>query len=156
MLREGKVIGCSLNVDLLQYLSMPQMPSQLDLFRKIGEAGRHLEGQLNLSSFKAGEVCYGMMGCVDPKEAGKQAATLFWLHQVTLGKLAGWKYFFSRISSPVSLRLLQKMGGEVIAETEIAGLEGEQKMWMVKIDLRKPDCSPSQMRQCSVPPGPKL
>jgi len=123
------------------------MPTDLDLFRKIRETGINLEQQLDLSEFKQGEVCYGTLGAIDPHESGNQAATRFWWYQAAMGKLGGWKYFFSRVSSPISLKLLQRLGGEVIAETEVAGSQGKQRMWMVMIDLRKPMFSYRQMME---------
>ncbi len=55
-----------------------------------------------------------------------------------MGIVGGWKYFYSRISSPLSLKLLQRLGAEVLAETEVVGSNGKHKMWMVMIDFSKP------------------
>lgn len=138
MIKERKLIGCSINFDLFDYLSLPKMPTNLELFKKIRETGKNLDEKLDYSQFKPGEVCYGLYGGIDPIEAGNQAAIKFWWYQVAMGKLGGWKYFYSRLSSPISLKLLERLGGEIVAQTDVVGSEGKQKMWMIRIDLRKP------------------
>ena len=55
-----------------------------------------------------------------------------------MGKVGGWRYFYSRMSSGVSLKLLQRLGAEILAETEVMGTEGKHKMWMIRIDFSKP------------------
>ena len=75
-----------------------------------------------------------------------------------MGKVGGWKYYYSRISSPVSLKLLLRFGAEILAETEVVGSGGKHKMWMIRIDLRKPMPSFTQMQQllAGKKPKPKL
>ena len=81
---------------------------------------------------------YGVYGVVDPDVAGQRYALGFWWYQFALGKIGGWKYYYSRVSSPVSLKLLVRLGAEVLGEVDVVGSEGKQKMWMIRIDLRKP------------------
>jgi hypothetical protein len=38
---------------------------------------------------------------------------------MAVGKEAGWKYYYSRISNIYSLKLLQKLGAEIIAEADL-------------------------------------
>jgi len=71
----------------------------------------------------------------------------FWWYQFAIGKVGGWKYYYSRISSPISLKLLLRFGAEIVAETEVVGIGGKHKMWMIRIDLRKPMPSFTQMTQ---------
>ena len=80
---------------------------------------------------------YGPFGVIDPK-AGNQGYSLkFWWQLFTLSKLGGWKYYYSRISSIVSLKMLFALGAEVIAEVEVQG-EKDEKLWMTRMDLTKP------------------
>jgi len=38
-----------------------------------------------------------------------------------MGKLAGWKYYYSRISSPISHEMMKKLGADTLAEVEFDG-----------------------------------
>ena len=67
MLKEKEVIGCSVNLDLFDYLTMPRMPTNLDLFKKIGITGKNLDDKLDYSEFKPGEICFGLYGGINPK-----------------------------------------------------------------------------------------
>ena len=42
LLKNDKVIGCGLGCDLLDYTKTPSMPTKLDLFTKLGKAGKEL------------------------------------------------------------------------------------------------------------------
>lgn len=48
-------------------------------------------------------------------------------------KYGGWKYYYSRLSSAASLKVLCKLGAEVMAEVEFDG----EKLWMVRVDFSK-------------------
>ena len=113
------------------------MPSKLELFEKLGKAGKNLESQLDLTGFKRGDACYGPLAVIDPKEGSKGYSLKFWWECFAKGKASGWKYYYSRISSAVSLKMLLKLGGEIVAESDVEGEPGE-KLWMVRLDLRKP------------------
>jgi len=39
----------------------------------------------------------------------------FWWHCFVSGQVGGWKYYYSRISSPISLKMLLQLGAEVLA-----------------------------------------
>ena len=69
----------------------------------------------------------------------------FWWYQYAMGKVGGWKYYYSRVSSPVSLKLLQRLGGQVLADVDVVGSEGKHKMWMIRIDFSKPFLSYTQL-----------
>ena len=57
---------------------------------------------------------------------------------MAVGKAAGWKFYYSRISNIYSLKLLQKLGAVVIAEASMEEEGKASKFWMVKIDFSKP------------------
>lgn len=76
-----------------------------------------------------------------------------------MGKIGGWKYYYSRISSPVSLKMLVKLGAEVLAEVDCEN----EKLWMIRIDLTKPWPSFSMLKELTKinakkksEPNPKL
>lgn len=111
---------------------------------------------MDYSKFQPGDVTYGLYGVIDPEEAGKGLAMVFWYHQFVMGKVGGWKYYYSRISSPVSLKLLQRLGAEIMAETDVVGFEGKHKMWMIRIDFSKPSFSYAQLVSMGAPARPKM
>ena len=117
-MRGQTVIGVSVEYELLDYLKMPSMPTNLDLFRSIGEAGQRLQAKLDFSEFKRGEAIYGLYGVIDPSEANKGYSLQFWWNLFAMGKIGGWKYYYSRISSPLSLKMLLKLGAEILAEVD--------------------------------------
>ena len=117
VLMKGKdVIGVALQYDILQYTRMPVMPSNIELFVKLEEAGKRLERSLDLTGIKRGDVIYGLYGVIDPNYAKMGYSVDFWWFAFATAR-ANWKYYYSRISSPVSLKMLQKLGAEIIAET---------------------------------------
>jgi len=95
------------------------MPSDFHLFKVLSQTGKNLDKKVNYEGFNKGDVIYGLYGVLDPSEAGKSLAMSFWWHQFAMGKTGGWKYYYSRISSPVSLKLLQRLGAEILAETDV-------------------------------------
>ena len=150
-MRGQTVIGVSVEYELLDYLKMPSMPTNLDLFRSIGEAGKRLEAKLDFSDVKRGESIYGLYGVIDPSEANKGYSLQFWWNLFAMGKIGGWKYYYSRISSPLSLKMLQKLGAEVLAEVDCEN----EKMWMIRIDLTKPFPTYSMIKQMTKAKQPK-
>ena len=66
MMKGTKIIGVSIQYDLLEYLQMPSMPSPLQLFKVLAETGRNLDKKVDYSSFKLGDVTYGLYGVIDP------------------------------------------------------------------------------------------
>lgn len=151
LMRGHTVIGVSIEYELLDYIKMPSMPSKLDLFRSLGEAGKRLEAKVDFSELQRGEAIYGLYGVIDPSEANKGHSLLFWWHLFAMGKIGGWKYYYSRISSPVSLKMLLKLGAEVLAEVDC----DNEKMWMIRIDLRRPFPSYSMIKEMTKPKAPK-
>lgn len=122
---------------------MPSMPSDLELFKTLGDAGARLQAKVDFSNIKRGEAVYGLYGVIDPSEANKGHSLQFWWNLFAMGKIGGWKYYYSRISSPVSLKMLVKLGAEVLAEVDCEN----EKMWMARIDLTKPWPSYSMLKQ---------
>lgn len=55
VLIKGKdVIGVSVQYELLSILQMPSIPCDLELFVKLGEAGKRLEQSINVTEMKRG------------------------------------------------------------------------------------------------------
>jgi hypothetical protein len=156
LLKNNKVIGVSIQYDLTHYLQMPSMPTEHPLFRVLAQTGVNLDKKLDYSKIKPGEVSYGLYGVMDPSEAGKKHAFKFWWNQFAIGKAAGWHYYYSRLSSPVSLKLLLRLGAEIMADVEVVGSGGKQKMWMIRIDLTKPFPSYTQLTRTLAQQKPKL
>lgn len=150
-MRGQTVIGVSIEYELLDYLKMPSMPTNLELFKSIGEAGERLQAKLDFSNLKRGEAIYGLYGVIDPCEANKGYSLQFWWNLFAIGKVGGWRYYYSRISSAVSLKMLQKLGAEVLAEADC----DNEKMWMIRIDLHKPFPTYSMIKQMTTAKQPK-
>ena len=111
MVKNQKVIGCSINYDMVDYMAAPSMPSNLELFDTLGKAGKELEKQIDLTGIKRGESVYGPYAMIDPKEASKGYSLKFWWQCFAYAKASGgWKYYYSRVSSPISLKMLLKLG----------------------------------------------
>jgi hypothetical protein len=101
------------------------MPTDLTLFAKLSKAGQELESKIDLSFLKRGDAIYGLFGVIDPEYANKGFSLSFWWECFARGKIAGWKFYYSRISSPVSLKMLKQLGAEVLAETTVKTDLGE-------------------------------
>lgn len=67
MLKGTKIIGVSIQYDLLEYLKMPSMPSNLELFKILAATGKNLDDKLDYTQFKSGDVTYGLYGVIDPE-----------------------------------------------------------------------------------------
>ena len=63
-----------------------------------------------------GDCVYGVYAVIDPEHANKGYSLRFWWECLSIGKVAGWKTYYSRISSPVSLKMVLKLGAQVTAE----------------------------------------
>ncbi len=94
------------------------MPNNLDFLKKLGLAGQQLQKQMDLSEFKKGDLIYGLYAVIDPDYANKGYSLRFWWQALSVGKVAGWKYYYSRISSPISLKMVQKLGAEIVAQAD--------------------------------------
>ena len=86
------------------------MPTDFHMFKILSQTGKNLEKKVHYKDFGRGEAIYGLYGVIDPEEAGKNLSLNFWWQSFALGKVGGWKYYYSRISSPVSLKMLQRLG----------------------------------------------
>ena len=76
---------------------------------------------MNITDFKRGDACYGPYAVIDPNEASQGYSLKFWWELFAYGKLGGYKYYYSRITSPVSMNMLLKLNAEIVAETEVEG-----------------------------------
>lgn len=55
VLYEGdKIIGVTVHLDMLDYVSIPSMPNNLQFFKKLSKVGEALEGSVDLSKTKRG------------------------------------------------------------------------------------------------------
>lgn len=52
----------------------------------------------------------GLYAVIDPDYANKGYSLAFWWQGLSYGKVAGWKYYYSRISSSISLKMVLKLG----------------------------------------------
>jgi hypothetical protein len=95
------------------------MPSDLILFKQLAKAGKDLEDQIDTKFLKKGEAIYGLYAVIDPDYSKKGYSLGFWWQCFAMAKIVGWKYYYSRISSPVSLKMLQQLGAEVLAEAYV-------------------------------------
>ena len=126
------------------------------MFKILAQTGKNLDQKVDYNAVKAGEAIYGLYGVMDPAYAGQKYALKFWWNQFAIGKVGGWKYYYSRISSPKSFRMLLKLGAEVLADVDVVGSEGKEKMWMIRIDLKKQFPSYTELVKLSSLPKPKL
>ena len=68
---------------------------------------------------------YGLYGVIDPSEASKGHSLKFWWNLFALGKVGGWRYYYSRVSSPVSFKMLMQLGAENLAEEVLEDTDGK-------------------------------
>jgi len=62
-----------------------------------------------------GDAFYGPFAVIDPAEASQGYSLKFWWEILALGKMAGCKSYYSRISNPVSLQMLLKLNAEIVS-----------------------------------------
>ena len=93
---------------------------------------------MDISNIERGDAIYGLFGVIDPEYANRGYSLAFWWHCFVSGQVGGWKYYYSRISSPVSLKMLLQLGAEILAESSIETDLGVEKVWMIRIDLSRP------------------
>ena len=120
---------------MLDVIKVPAMPNNIDFFGKLGEAGSKLEKGIDYSQFKHGDLIYGLYAVIDPDYANKGYSLPFWWQCLSVGKVSGWRYYFSRISSPISLKMVQKLGMEVVSEVDFVDGDLKEKFWMVRLDF---------------------
>lgn len=142
LMKGNQVIGVAVQYDLLDYLKMPSMPSEVKLFERLGTAGEVLQNKCDFSQLKRGDALYGPYGVLDPNVAGKGLSLEFWWYLIIEAKSTGWKYYYSRLSSEASLKMLCRLGAEVLAEVEFEG----DKLWMVRVDFSKSYPSFTQLK----------
>ncbi len=137
VLVKGKnVIGLSIQYEMEDALKMPKMPTKVEMFDKLAQSGKDLEHTIKRGA--RGENIYGFYGVIDPDYAGLGLSLKFWWNLFSIGKIAGWNYYYSRISSEISLKMLKKLGAEELGHTTVKTSSGEEHVWMIRIDLRAP------------------
>lgn len=92
------------------------MPNNLPFFKKLSEVGKNLQKDLDVSKNKLGDIVYGLYAVIDPDYASKGYSIRFWWESLLIAKAMGFKYYYSRLSSPISLKILQKMGAEILKD----------------------------------------
>ncbi len=78
---------------------------------------------------------------------------------IASAKLAGFPYLYTRITSKVSLKMMLKLGAEVVNEIEFVEGEFREKIWLIKINLINPFPTYSMLKAMStkkVDPKPKI
>ncbi len=111
---------------------------------KIGVA---LEGSVDLSQTKRGEIVVGAFGVIDPDYASKGYSIKFWWMCTAVGKASGWKTYYSRSTNPYSRKALERLGAVAVKEYEL--VEGDVKVmcWLMKMDLTKSSLGYSKLKQ---------
>lgn len=144
---------------MIDFLNMPSMPNNIEFFKKLGKVGSKLEKGLNASEMERGTVVYSMYAVIEPEYAKKGYSLRFWWQLFSTAKLAGFHVCYSRISSEVSLRMLQKLGAEIVNEAEYTEDGLNEKIWMIKINLLNPFPTYTMLKAMmkkTVDPKPKL
>lgn len=96
-------------------MSQPIFPSNSILFSKLGKAGKELEKNIDITNLKKGEAMYGHFGVIDPKIGNKGISLKFWWYMIAISKAAGWKYYYTRMSNIVSLKMALTLRAEIVA-----------------------------------------
>jgi hypothetical protein len=116
---DGKLVGATGNYVLDNYLIMPSKPTKSKLFDLLGYYGSLVERVIPKQHDRRGEAVYGAFAAVAPEHSFKGYSLWFWLEGFKLMQQAGYKTYYSRMSSPVSLFLLKKIGAVEIGEVEM-------------------------------------
>lgn len=82
------------------------MPNNLGFFKKLSKIFDALEGTVDLSQAKRGEIVVGVYGVIDPDYASKGYSLKFWWLCMAVGKACGWKTYYSRSSNIYSRKAL--------------------------------------------------
>jgi hypothetical protein len=72
--------------------------------------GRILQKDLDLSKYKQGDLVYGTYAVIDPDFGNKGYSIRFWWENLLIAKNMGFKHYYSRLSSPISYKILLKLG----------------------------------------------
>ncbi len=73
----------------------------------------------NYKNAKRGEVIYGLFGVIDPEEAKNRYSIKFWAECLSLFKMGGWKKYIVRLSSPISTKMMLKLGATLIKKVQV-------------------------------------
>lgn len=84
---------------MLDYVTAPSMPNNIEFFKKLSKVGDALEGSVDLTNVKRGEMVVGVFGVIDPDYASKGYSIKFWWMCLAIGKAAGWKTYYCRSSN---------------------------------------------------------
>lgn len=126
-------------LDMIDYMTMPTVHTDCQLFHMLGKYGKQVERQLQEKPWSKGDSLYFMYGAVSPLKGSKGFCEKFWWSVLSIAKLSGYKSCYARASNPVSRHLLQKMGAEIVetVQLEEPDLNGSSFMWLMRLDLQK-------------------
>lgn len=150
---DGKLIGATGNYPLEEYLSMPAKPTKSKLFDLLSRYGGELEQVISQMHDRRGSTVYGAFAAIAAEHNSKGYSLWFWLEGFKLMQIAGYTNYYSRMSNPVSLFLLQKIGAKVINSIELAEEEVKgQKLVLVQLDLTKKLPTLEELKQALATP----
>jgi hypothetical protein len=106
---DGKMIGATANYDLTDYFNIGGK-SDSKLFNLLGKYGAKVEKPLQEAHYKKNEAIYGAFAAIAPEHSFKGYSLWFWIEGFKLMQKVGFTSYYSRMSSPISLFLLKKLG----------------------------------------------
>ncbi len=66
MNEDNVICAAVLPIEMIDYLTMPTMPHQLEFFKKLGKVGSALEGGFDPTKMDQGTILFNMYAVVDP------------------------------------------------------------------------------------------
>lgn len=109
---DGVMVGATGNYPLEYYLSMSGKPTKSKLFDYLAKYGQKVEEVFPSFHHRNGDAVYGAFAAMAPEHSFKGYSLWFWIEGFKLMQTVGYKTYYSRMSSPVSLLLLKKIGAE--------------------------------------------
>ena len=88
---------------------------------------------MDLSKHQKNEAIYGLYSAVDPTEAKSGYTLRLWKSIFVIRKGQGWKYIYARAVNPITRKMAEKIGCDIICESAI----DSEKHWMTRMDLAK-------------------
>jgi hypothetical protein len=126
LVKDGRVIGASITLDYVDYIAMPKIRHSNPLMTLLGKYADMLDAQIPAREgpIVRGQIAYGLYGVIDPEFANNGYSLKFWTSQFEMGKLFGWKAYYSRLASERSYSMLRSIGAEKVAQVSVAESPG--------------------------------
>lgn len=107
-----------------------------DKFKVLESYGKALEKNIYPKDLVPGTNLYGIFTAIKPEYAGSGVLMLFWFDCTHYMHSIGFRFIYSRASSPKSFAHLARYGADLIGETE--GIENGKpvKFWWTRWWLR--------------------